>query len=354
MSFSIGSRQIGDGHPCYITFEAGPTHNGLPMALELCRQAAAAGADAIKFQLFDPDRLVPDRKQPFTYSVLVDRASGRMEEVTEPLYDILIRRCLARDEWLTLKRECDRLGLAVFSTAAFPDEVDFLAKLGCQSIKIASGDVNHHPFIRYAARTGLCLQLDTGGSTLGEVEAAVDVILREGNSNIIIHQCPSGYPARLESINLRIIPTLKQMFQVPAAFSDHTPGWEMDIAALALGANMLEKTITLDRTTRSVEHSFSLEGDELPRFIKAMREVEVALGNTRRIMSEEERAKRLGVRRSCFLAVDAKAGQVLSEEMLDYKRPGKGIPPTEVGRLVGSRFRKDRPAGTMLDWKDLD
>lgn len=354
MEFRIGNRLIGDGQPCYITFEAGPTHNGLPMALELCRQAAKAGADAIKFQLFDPDRLVPDRKQPFTYQVLVDRASGRMEEVTEPLYDILIRRCLNRDEWVALKKECDKLGLAVFSTAAFPDEVDFLAKLGCQSIKIASGDVNHHPFIRYAARTGLCLQLDTGGSTLGEVEQAVDVILQEGNRNIIIHQCPSGYPARLESINLRIIPTLKQMFQVPAAFSDHTPGWEMDIAALALGANMLEKTITLDRTTRSVEHSFSLEGDELPRFIRAIRDVEIALGNTRRIMSEEERAKRLGVRRSVFLSAAGKAGDTITAEMLDYKRPGKGIPPTEVGRLIGSKLRKDRPAGAMLDWKDVE
>lgn len=354
MNFNIGGRRIGDGFPCYITFEAGPTHDGLDTALKLVRRAAEAGADAVKFQLFDLDRLVPDRKQPFTYSVLIDRATGKLEEVTEPLYDILHRRLLKREEWLPLKSECDKLGLAFFSTAAFPDEIDFLVKLGCHSIKIASGDVNHHPLIRYAARTGLCLQLDTGGSTLGEVEAAVDVILKEGNSNIIIHQCPSGYPARLESINLRIIPTLKQMFGFPAAFSDHTPGWEMDIAAVALGANMVEKTITLDRTTRSVEHSFSLEKEEMGRFVHAMRDLEVALGTTRRIMGDEERAKRLGVRRSCFLAAAGKAGQVLTEDMVDYRRPGKGIPPNESRSVVGSRLRRDKAAGTLLEWKDLE
>ena len=354
MNFNIGERRIGDGFPCYITFEAGPTHDGLETALKLVRQAAEAGADAVKFQLFDLDRLVPDRKQPFTYSILADRATGRMEEVTEPLYDILKRRHLNREDWAPLKRECDKLGLAFFSTAAFPEEVDFLVRLGCHSIKIASGDVNHHPLIRHAARTGVCLQLDTGGSTLGEVEAAVDVILKEGNSNIIIHQCPSGYPARLESINLRIIGTLKQMFGFPAAFSDHTPGWEMDIAAVALGANMVEKTITLDRTTRSVEHSFSLEKDEMPRFVRAIREVETALGGTRRIMGDEEKAKRMGVRRSCFLAVDVKAGEKLTESMLDYRRPGKGIPPNEAQKLLGVRLRRDLPAGSLLDWKDLE
>ena len=354
MNVNIGDRHIGDGFPCYLTFEAGPTHDGLATAIELCRQAAAAGADAIKFQLFDLDRLVADRKQPFTYSVLVDRATGKMEEVTEPLYDILLRRHLKREEWAPLKAECDSLGLAFFSTAAFPEEIDFLAKLGCHSIKIASGDVSHHPLIRYAAKTGLCLQLDTGGSTLGEVEQAVDIILREGNSKIIIHQCPSGYPARLESINLRIIPTLKQMFQIPAAFSDHTPGWEMDIAALALGANMLEKTITLDRTTRSVEHSFSLEKDEMPRFVKAIRDVETAMGGSRRIMGNEERAKRMMVRRSCFLGKAGKTGQTLSEDMVEYRRPGTGIPPDSVDRLIGSRLRRDLPAGSMLQWKDLE
>lgn len=354
MNFKIGDRGIGQGHPCYITFEAGPTHSGIKTALELVNQAAEAGADAVKFQLFDLDRLVPDRKQMFTYSILVDSTTGKLEEVTEPLYDILLRRHLQPSDWLVLKKECDKLGLAFFSTAAFPEEIDFLVKLGCDSIKIASGDVNHHPLIRYAAKTGLCLQLDTGGSTLGEIESAVDVILNEGNSNIIIHQCPSGYPARLESINLRIIQTLKQMFGLPTAFSDHTPGWEMDIAALALGADMIEKTITLDRTTRSVEHCFSLEKAEMPKFVRAMRELEIALGSPRRIMSDAERIKRLGARRSCFIKTKVNIGDIISESLLDFRRPGSGIPPNELPNLIGKKLRVEKEAGTKLEWKDFE
>ncbi|MBA1329761.1 N-acetylneuraminate synthase, partial [Candidatus Endoriftia persephone str. Guaymas] len=223
----IGNRYIGDDHPCFITFEAGPTHNGLEMAKRLVKHAAEAGADAVKFQIFDPERLVADKKMPFSYEILVDRESGRLQRVEEPLYEILHRRCLSRDEWRELKRYSDSLGLAFFSTASFEEDIDLLVELGCDSIKIASGDINHHPLLRYAARTGLCLQLDTGSATLGEVETAVDLILTEGNEQIIIHQCPSGYPARLNSINLNIIPTLKRLFPFPAAFSDHTPGWEM-------------------------------------------------------------------------------------------------------------------------------
>lgn len=353
MSATIGARRIGDGSPCYITFEAGPTHDGLPTALELIRQAAKAKADAVKFQLIDPDRLVANRKQPFTYSVLVDRASGRMEEVSEPLYDILTRRCLAREEWRRLKDECDRLSLAFFCTASFPEEIDFLARLGCHSIKISSGDVNHLPLIRRAARTGLCIQLDTGGATLGEVEAAVDAVLGEGNENIIIHHCPSGYPACLEGINLRTVPTFKRLFEAPVAFSDHSPGSEMDIAALALGANMLEKTITLDRMTRSVEHVFSLEPEEMGRFVQSIRDMEIALGSTRRRRSEAEKKLRVGGRRSCFFAADVTAGQVLTEEIIDFRRPGTGIAPTELGAILGCKATAAKSKGAMITWQDL-
>ena len=144
---------------------------------------------------------------------------------------------------MELKAYSDSLGLAFFSTVGFEEDIRLLEEIGCHSIKIASGDINHFPLIRMAARTGICLQIDTGSSTLGEIERAVDVIRSEGNENIIIHHCPSGYPARLESVNLNIIPTLKRLFPYPIAFSDHTPGWEMDVAAVALGD--LEKALLL-------------------------------------------------------------------------------------------------------------
>lgn len=344
---------IGSGAPCFLTFEAGPTHQGLESAKRLARYAKEAGGNAIKFQVFDPMRLVADPSLPFTYEVLVDAATGRKETVTEPLRDILLRREMKQDEWRELKRYCDGLGLIFFATACFHDDVDFLVDIGCQSIKIASADVNHLPFIRYAARTGLCIQLDTGMASLGEIEVAVDAIRAEGNERIVIHHCPSGYPAHIESINLRTIPTIQRLFACPVAFSDHSPGWDMDIAALAIGADMLEKTITEDRAIRSVEHIMSLEPQDMGRFVEMIREMEVALGGTRRILSDAERKKRDAVRRSLHVARDLPAGHVLSEADLDYRRPGTGIPPDRLAEVLSRPLTREKNSGQRLEWGDL-
>lgn len=350
---TFGKRKIGDGQPCFITYEAGPTHHGFESAKGLVKLAAEAGADAVKFQILDPDRLVADRKQLFTYDVLVDRESGKTETVSEPLYDILCRRSLSHAEWKQLKAYSDSLGLAFFATIGFEEEVKLMESLNCDSIKIASADVNHFPLLRLAAKTGMCLQLDTGNSTLGEIEAAIDVIRSEGNDSIIIHQCPSGYPARLDSINLRIIPTLKQMFGFPAAYSDHTPGWEMDVAAVAMGANLVEKTITTDRTTRSVEHIMSLEPAEMKEFVEVIRSVETAMGSPRRILHPAEREKRNAIRRSVFIAAPAKAGQKLREVKVEFRRPGFGITPDQYDKLMDYVLTTDCEAGYRLSMTDL-
>jgi sialic acid synthase SpsE len=199
----------------------------------------------------------------------------------------------------------------------------------------------------------MCLQLDTGNSSLGEIEAAIDVIRAQGNENIIIHQCPSGYPARLDSVNLRVISTLKQMFGYPAAYSDHTPGWEMDIAAVAMGANLVEKTITLDRTTRSVEHVMSLEPQDMRAFVQAIRDLETAMGSPRRVLKEEERKKRDSIRRSIFLAQPAKKGQKLSDVKVEFRRPGFGIGPDQYEDLLQTTFAADLPAGHRLSYTDI-
>ena len=350
----IGSREVGDGAPVFITFEAGPTHDGVHTAKTLITHAARAGAHAIKFQILDPDRLVADRTQPFSYEVLIDRASGRTETVTEPLYELIRRRSLTRQQWREVKAHSDREGLAFFATVGFEDEVDLLVELGCHSIKIASGDVNHFPLIRRAARTGMCLQLDTGNSNLGEIEAAIDVIRAEGNENIIIHQCPSGYPAHLDSINLRIIETLRHMFPYPVAFSDHTPGATMDIAAVAMGASLVEKTITLDRATRSIEHIMSLEPAEVAQFVQTIADVQRAMGSPRRILHETERKRRLGIRRSLFLDAPVRAGQRLAEAKPEFRRPGTGLAPDDYEALLERRFRHDLPAGRMVTTTDLE
>ena len=350
---NIGGKNIGDGNPCFITLEAGPTYNGLDSAIRLCRAAAKSGANAVKFQILDPDRLVADRTVMFRYDVLCDKSNGRTETVEEPLYDILVRRALSKEQWRQVKQVCDELNMLFFATVGFPDEVDLLHEIGCPSIKIASGDLNHFPLIRRAARRGLSIQIDTGSSSLGEVEAAVEVIQSECNNNIVIHHCPAGYPARLEGINLRIIQTLKQMFPFPIAFSDHSTGWEMDIAALALGANMLEKTITEDRCTRSVEHIFSLEPDEAGEFVESIRAIETAFGNPRRILHAEERQNRMKVRRSVYLKQDVRKGERLTEEQVEFRRPGYGLPPDQFEAIAGQRFANDLKSGHRLGTSDL-
>jgi N,N'-diacetyllegionaminate synthase len=350
----FGERYVGDGAPCFITFEAGATHSGLESAKRLVNLAAGAGGDAVKFQIFDPDRLVADKKLLFSYEVLVDRETGKTEQVTEPLYDILCRRYLTEAEWREVKQLSDAKQLAFFATVGFAEDIELLVKLGCDSVKIASADVNHFPLLRQAARTGMCLQMDTGNATLGEIEAAIDVIRAEGNDNVIIHHCPSGYPARLESINLNIIPSLKRLFPFPIAFSDHTPGWEMDIAAVALGANLLEKTITENRLTRSVEHIFSLESQDMPKFVNQIRQLETALGSTRRVLHPAEREKRNSVRRSVYLGEPVRKGQKLAAAAVEFRRPGFGIGPDQYESLLDFTFRRDLPAGHQLSFGDIE
>lgn len=352
-SIQINNIIVGDGAPCFITFEAGPTHQGLESAKRLAKYAKDAGGNAIKFQVFDPMKLVADPTLPFEYQVLADVVTGKLETVIEPLRDILLRRQMKLEEWRELKAYCDEIGLAFFATACFHEDVDFLVEIGCQSIKIASADVNHLPFIRYAARTGLCIQLDTGMASLGEIELAIDAIRAEGNENIVIHHCPSGYPAHLESINLRAIPTIQRAFGCAVAFSDHSVGWDMDIAALAVGANMLEKTITEDRTTRSVEHVMSLEPQDMHRFVEVIREIEVALGNPRRVLSEDERKKRNAIRRSLHVARDLPVGHVMTEADIDYRRPGTGITPDRLSEVLFRPLTAKKIAGQRLEWDDL-
>jgi len=353
MSVKFGSKTVGSGSPCFITFEAGPTHSGLESAKDLSLLASQAGADAIKFQILDPDRLVADKNQLMTYEVLTASDPDRTEIVREPLYDILSRRYMNNDEWSKLKKYCESLGLSFFATIGFDEELDLVERLGCESVKIASSDINHFPFLRKVARTGTCIQLDTGMSTIGEIESAVDVIRAEGNERIIIHNCPSGYPARLESINLKLIKTLKQLLPYPVAFSDHTPGWDMDIAALSFGADLIEKTITHSRLTKSIEHMFSLEPADMERFIQTIRDVETAFGNSRRILHPNEVIQRNSLRRSVFLKESVLAGARLCDVSVEFRRPGTGISPDHYERISKCTFRRDCPSGHQISLEDL-
>ena len=354
MVANLNGKLIGDGQPTFVVFEAGPTHGGFEGAQKLITAAASSGADAIKFQIFPADKLVADAGQLFSYSILIDKVSGEEKVVQQPLLEILKERELTYAQWADLKKLSDDLGLLFFATVGFDKDIDFLADIGCASIKIASADVNHFPLIRKAARTGLCIQLDTGNATIGEIETAVDVCQAEGNENIVIHQCPSGYPARLESVNLRIIPTLKEFFGLPIAYSDHVPGWEMDIAAIGIGANMVEKTVTLDRTTPKVEHIMSIEPNEMVDFVASVRRVDLALGVKRRHLSQEERKKRTKIMRSPYFNRPVAAGEIFDLSMVDFRRPGIGLSPEETEILIGGKIVRDISSDQVMSRFDVD
>ena len=338
-----------------IVFEAGATHTGLDSAKALARAAKEAGADAVKFQMLSADRLMADREVEFEYGYLCRTETGKEEIRTcrEPLYQILKRRELSREEWRELKRYCDELGISMFCTATFKDEVDFLVdELGVPSIKICSGDIDYLDLIAYTARKGVNLQLDTGGAELWEVERAVRVAERAGCRDIVIHHCPTGYPAYLESINLRVITTLKRMFpDYLIGFSDHSPGWNMDIAAMALGVDLLEKNITLDKTTKSCEHALSLEPEEAKEFVRVIREVEVALGSSRPTGIDARKVRI--ARRSPYAVRDLPAGTPIKREDFEFRRPQAGLNDYEFSLFLGKPLRKSISQGEPLTREHL-
>ena len=350
-SVDFGSASVGDTSPCFIVFEAGPTHDGVKTAMRLVDEAALAGAQAIKFQIFNADELVADKCQTFAYSVLKDKVTGELENIEEPLYDILRRRQLTKDEWFQVKSRADSHGLAFFATIGFESDLELLRELNCDSVKIASADVDHFPLLRLAARSGMSVQIDTGNADIEEIKRAVDVLESEGCYDIIIHQCPSGYPARLPSICLNMISTLRSTFpRYPIAYSDHTPEADMDIAAVAIGANLIEKTITLDRCTRSVEHVFSLEPCDMKSFISRIRDVEVALGSDLRVLNDEQKNARKLLRRSPYLLSSAPVGTPISSLKIRFSRPGLGLTPPEWESLLqqNAKLSVDLHAGQMI------
>lgn len=353
-TLKIGKKYIGPEHPVYIVFEAGPTHDGLETAKKLVDVAVDAGADAIKFQILNAEQMVSSRNVIFTYNRLIDQETGETEEVSEPLLDILKRRELTWEEWNKLITHCRKKDIVFFSTVTNEEELHFLAENRVETVKICSGDVNFHFFLKQTANYDWIIQIDTGLSSIGEIETAVNILENCSCNKIIIHHCPSGYPARLEGINLGVIQTLLQMFPYPIGFSDHSIGHDMDIAAVALGANMIEKTITLNRTIRSPEHIMSLEPYDAREFVQTIRNLEVSLGDYRRVISEEEKKQRNAIRRSLFAARDIKKGEVVNQEMLKYARPGDGIPADMDVSILGRRLKRNISALQKLSFEDFD
>jgi N,N'-diacetyllegionaminate synthase len=339
----IGGRRIGPGEPAYVIAEAGANHNrDLGLARALIDTAAEAGADAVKFQTYTGSDLYSRKTPRFRY--LEDDRSPR---------DLLDAIALPREWQPELAEHAAARGIAFFSTPFDHDAVDGLAALHVPAMKIASFELVDLPLIRHAAAVGVPVILSTGMAVYGEIEDALGAVRAAGNDQVALLRCASLYPSPPEIMNLRAMATMRAAFGVPIGLSDHTSGISIAPAAAALGAELIEKHFTLDRSMKGPDHPFALEPDELRAMVQGVREVEAALGNGRLegpSDAESEEMYRLA-RRSIVAAVDIPAGTVISDEMLTTKRPGYGIKPKDIHLVVGRVARVDIEADDVLTWE---
>ncbi|NIA20658.1 MAG: N-acetylneuraminate synthase [Anaerolineaceae bacterium] len=339
----IGDKTVGDGHPCFISLEAGATHTGLESARMMVEAAAEAGADAVKFQTVMADELMSHEDVMIEYQTSQGKRS-------ESVYQALKRRELSDQQWKELKAYCDELGILFISTPSGPATVDLLAEMNVAAIKVSKSDVNNRYLIKLIAGKGLPVIMDAR-ERFEDVEIGVGICEAAGIEDIIIMHCPSGYPARYAGIHLRAIPHIKAIFDYPVAYSDHSVGDYMNYAALGVGANFLEKTITLDRSTDAVEHFMSLEPAELKRFVENIRNIEAAFGDPRIIFNSRVNATH---RRSIITARPISKGREISIGDLAFKRPGTYMSVERYEEVLGSKATRDIAEGEFLDEKDFE
>ena len=338
----IGERRVGPGLPCLVIAEAGVNHNGsLEMALRLVDAAADAGADVVKFQTFKAEEVVSPVAPKADYQVQTTGGSESQLEMVKKLE-------LPPEAFRQIERHCRQRGIVFMSTPFDNGSVDLLQELGVVAFKIGSGELTNLPFLSYVAAKGKPLILSTGMSNLHEVAAAVETIRAAGNRELVILHCVSNYPAAPSSVNLRVMKTQEDEFRVPVGYSDHTEGITIPLAAVALGACIIEKHFTLDRNLPGPDHRASLEPGELEALVRGIRTVQSALGDGRKRPAAEELNTAAVARRSLVAACDLQAGTILAEAMIAIRRPGTGLPPSALPELVGRRLRQDISAGGLF------
>ncbi len=340
----IGSREIGDGHPVYIVAELSANHNQeLRTALCLIEAAKQAGADAIKLQTYTPD----------TITIRSDAAPFQVRGGTlwdgRTLYDLYAEAFTPWEWHAELQKAAAAQGLDFFSSPFDFTAVDFLESLGVPAYKIASPELVDIPLIEKAARTGKPVIISTGMASCEEVEEAVAAARNAGAREIALLKCTSAYPSPPGEMNLKMIPELARKFGVPVGLSDHTMGIAVPIAAVALGACIVEKHLTLSRAMKGPDSEFSLEPGEFKAMAEGIRAAEAALGRAEFSLGNKEHASR-AFRRSLFVAEDIKRGEVFSEKNVRSVRPADGLHPRYLPEVIGKLSSRDVVRGTPLSW----
>lgn len=330
----------------FVIAEAGVNHNGdLDLALQLVDVAAAAGCDAVKFQTFHAASLA-SRSAPM--AAYQEHNTQRSESQA----DMLARLELSHEDHLAIKARAAQKGIMFFSTAFDEASLTFLAGLDIPVWKIPSGEITNKPYLRCIAGLGKPVILSTGMATLAEIGEAVDVLLDSGleRAMLSVLHCTTDYPTQFEHVNLRAMANLGAALGVVVGYSDHTLGCEMPVAAVALGARVIEKHFTLDRLMSGPDHKASLEPDELAQMVAQIRHVEAALGDGIKRPTGPELANRGVARKSIVAARSIRKGEMLSQEMLTAKRPGTGISPMQWDLLIGRMARRDYEADEAIEW----
>lgn len=339
---NIAGRAVGPETPCMVVADVGVNHNGdIDMARRLIDAARAAGADAVKLQTYRTDRLM-------TREVGMPDYARKTLGGSESWCDLLRRLELSEQDHKELKAYADRKDLLFLSTPFDEASADFLERLGVPAFKVSSGDLTNLPLLSHLARKDRPIILSTGMSDLTEVEAAVAAIRGAGLDRLVVLHCVTNYPADPRDANLRAMRALSEALDVPTGFSDHTVGTAVAVAAVVLGACVIEKHITLSKSLPGPDHHASAEPMEFVALVQDIRTAECALGDGRkRRMPSEENVAQVA-RKSVVTAEDLAAGTVLTRAMLAIKRPGTGLPPSALGWIEGRVLRRAAPCGTPI------
>ena len=318
-----------------IIAEAGVNHNGnISLAKKMILKAKEAGADYIKFQTFLPEKLVSKKAQKAEYQ---KQNTGSDESQLA----MLKKLALSYEDFIKLKKYCNEVGVGFLSTPFDMESIDFLNSLNMDFWKIPSGEITNLPYLEKIGKTGKRVVLSTGMSEMPEIKAAVKILEENGSNNIILLHCNTEYPTPFKDVNLLAMNTIRKELGKPVGYSDHTPGIEVSVAAAALGASVIEKHFTLDKNMEGPDHKASLEPDELAAMIKSIRNIEQALGNGNKSVSESESGNINIARKSIVAKRDIKKGELLSEENVTVKRPGNGISPMKWYDVIGTKAVKD-------------
>ena len=328
-----------------IIAEAGVNHNGdIQLAKHLIDEAATAGADLVKFQTFNADRQVTRTAKKAEYQTQTTDSKESQQEM-------LRRLELTADMHKQLIDHCALRNIGFFSTGFDIESVDLLLRLGQDHFKIPSGEITNLPYLRHIGRLGKAVILSTGMSTLGDIEAALDVLEQAGTTRaqITVLHCTTEYPTPMAEVNLRAMQSIHAAFGVAVGYSDHTSGIEVAIAAVAMGATVIEKHFTLDRNLPGPDHKASLEPKELKAMVAAIRNIEVALGDGIKRLTPSEARNKPVARKSLVASQAIKAGEVFSTQNITAKRPGTGISPMRWDEVMGRTAPRDFAADELIE-----